>query len=200
MSTASIPSLTYFEGRGLGQFTRVLLHYLGIPFENITVSEISDALRATLPYGQLPVYRDGDFVLSQSSTIARYIAKKHNFMGSNIEEEFLVDQIVTSVHSDIFPAFASAATNPDKLKTLYPKFFGSYEKKLEENKFLVGSSITLADLYVYVCYDYVKFRGEAFSADELSDEKYPKLVELKKSFESNEGIAKYIKERPETKF
>ncbi|KAN0052889.1 hypothetical protein ACTA71_012369 [Dictyostelium dimigraforme] len=195
---STIPSLTYFQGRGLGQFSRVLLHYLNVPFENITVTEISDALRATLPYGQLPLYRDGDFVISQSSTIARYIAKKHNFMGKTLEEEFLVDQIVTSIHSDIFSAFSNP--NEEKIKAIYAKFFGSFEKKLQENGFLVGSSVTLADLYVYVGYDYIKFRGDSFFASELSDEKYPKIAELKKFFESNEGVAKYIKERPETKF
>ncbi|KAM9986036.1 hypothetical protein ACTFIZ_004297 [Dictyostelium cf. discoideum] len=198
MSTSSVPSLTYFEGRGLGQFSRVLLNYLGIPFENITVTEISDALRATLPYGQLPIYRDGDFAISQSSTIARYIAKKHNFMGKTLEEEFLVDQIVTAIHSDIFPAFNNPV--PEKLQKIYEKYFGSFEKKLQETGFLVGSSVTLADLYVYVGFDYIRFRGEAALASELSDEKYPKIAELKKFFESNEGVAKYIKERPETKF
>ncbi|KAM9971777.1 hypothetical protein ACTFIW_011760 [Dictyostelium discoideum] len=198
MSTSSVPSLTYFQGRGLGQFSRVLLSYLGIPFENITVTEISDALRATLPYGQLPIYRDGDFVLTQSSTIARYIAKKHNFMGKTLEEEFLVDQIVTSIHADIFPAFNNPV--PEKLQKLYEKYFGSFEKKLQETGFLVGSSVTLADLYVYVGFDYIRFRGEAALSSELSDEKYPKIAELKKFFESNEGVAKYIKERPETKF
>ncbi|EAL70474.1 hypothetical protein DDB_G0272632 [Dictyostelium discoideum AX4] len=198
MSTSSVPSLTYFQGRGLGQFSRVLLSYLGIPYENITVTEISDALRATLPYGQLPIYRDGDFVLTQSSTIARYIAKKHNFMGKNLEEEFLVDQIVTAIHADIFPAFNNPV--PEKLQKLYEKYFGSFEKKLQETGFLVGSSVTLADLYVYVGFDYIRFRGEAALSSELSDEKYPKIAELKKFFESNEGVAKYIKERPETKF
>ncbi|KAM9984817.1 hypothetical protein ACTFIY_009233 [Dictyostelium cf. discoideum] len=198
MSTSSVPSLTYFQGRGLGQFSRVLLSYLGIPYENITVTEISDALRATLPYGQLPIYRDGDFVLTQSSTIARYIAKKHNFMGKTLEEEFLVDQIVTAIHADIFPAFNNPV--PEKLQKLYEKYFGQFEKKLQETGFLVGSSVTLADLYVYVGFDYIRFRGEAALSSELSDEKYPKIAELKKFFESNEGVAKYIKERPETKF
>ncbi|KAN0027298.1 hypothetical protein ACTFIU_009988 [Dictyostelium citrinum] len=198
MSTSSIPSLTYFQGRGLGQYSRVLLSYLGIPFENITVTEISDALRATLPYGQLPIYRDGDLILSQSSTIARYIAKKNNFMGKTLEEEFLIDQIVTSIHSDILSAFSNPTE--EKLTKLYEKFFGSFEKKLQEKGYLVGSSVSLADLYVYVTFDYIKFRGEAYYSNLLSDEKYPKIVELKKFFESNEGVAKYIKERPETKF
>ncbi|EGC37550.1 hypothetical protein DICPUDRAFT_71962 [Dictyostelium purpureum] len=193
---SEVPSLTYSKARGFAQFARVALSYLNVPFENVTVETIDDALREKLPYGQLPIFRDGDFVVAQSQTIARYIAKKYNFAGKTLQEETKVDEVISAIHSDFFTALNPATLDKEKLKNnTFPKIFGKYNNELKEKKHLVGDSYTIADLYVYVAFEYIQFRG--FSED-VNATQYPQLEELKKYFESNAGVQEYLKNRPET--
>ena len=38
-------------------------------------------LQGSIPFGQLPVYKEGDFYISHMGSILRYIARKYNFEG-----------------------------------------------------------------------------------------------------------------------
>ncbi|EGC34770.1 hypothetical protein DICPUDRAFT_34423 [Dictyostelium purpureum] len=188
----NIPSLTYFNSRGLAQFIRVLHAYLNIPYNNIVIDTIDDVLRVQLPYSQLPIYRDGpDFILAQSSVIAKYVAAKHNFLGKSIQEQYKIDEVVTLIVADLFGILQTIRKGIDKV-------FGSLENKYNKSKFLVGDDYSLADLYAYVSFDYTIFLGK-ISASEAS-EKFVKLEENKNHFESNPGVIEYIKNRPDTKF
>ncbi len=85
-------SLTYFDGRGLAEVPRLVLAEAGVKFEDRRVKDIA-TLKAELPFGQVPLYQDGDFKLVQSQAIIRYVARTHNLYGKDAKEAALIDQI-----------------------------------------------------------------------------------------------------------
>ncbi|KAM9990643.1 hypothetical protein ACTFIY_006684 [Dictyostelium cf. discoideum] len=98
-------TLTYFNGRGLGQYIRVLLSYLEFPFDDIVMKDIvlTDEFRKTLPFVQLPVYSDDTIQnLSQTDIITKFIAKNNNFLGKTDIDQVRIDEIIMACHIDIF--------------------------------------------------------------------------------------------------
>ncbi|KAN0048161.1 hypothetical protein ACTA71_002556 [Dictyostelium dimigraforme] len=191
-------TLTYFNGRGLGQYIRVLLSYLEIPFEDIVMKDtvLTDEFRKNLPFGQLPVYSDNKIQnLSQTDAITKFIAKNNNFLGKSDMDQVRIDEIIMACHIDIFSGLYN---DIEKFKKVtLPRAFGKLEERLNEKQFLVGDCYTLADLYVYVTFDYVQFR---IPGELTSSERYPNLQKLKDYFESTKGVANYISKRPNTPF
>lgn len=72
-------SLTYFNFDGSrGQECRLALAVAGVPFEDIRLDRPQwMALKPTVPFGGLPVYREGDRVLAQSNAILTYVGRTH---------------------------------------------------------------------------------------------------------------------------
>lgn len=56
-----------------------------------------EAGQASWPFGQCPVYEDGDFRIGQSDAILRYIARQHGLYGSGAREESLIDSFLQGV-------------------------------------------------------------------------------------------------------
>jgi len=194
----STPSLTYFNGRGLAESIRLILTYLNIEFQDNRVESITDELRATLPYGQLPVYKDGDFTLAQSASITRYIAAKNNFDGKTFEERATADSINESLW-DLLRAIFKARDQPEAEKekvkaVVLPKFLAIWEKNLEKNQFVAGGdALTYVDLTFFGAIDYLPQLGYEF-------EGYPKIKEFQARIASIPQIKSYIEKRPVTKF
>jgi len=80
----SLPILTYFQFRGLAEPIRLLLHDLGLPFEDRRIDLFGDewkTMSPTLLFGQLPRLEiDGDS-LFQSQAILRRLARVHGVDG-----------------------------------------------------------------------------------------------------------------------
>ena len=92
--------LTYFAVRGRVDTIRLVLELVGAPytFEGITVEawRQGDAKARALgesPFGQLPVFRDGDLVLCQSQAILRHVARTYDLAGTTPKERAHVDEI-----------------------------------------------------------------------------------------------------------
>lgn len=80
----SLPVLTYFQFRGLGEPIRLLFHDLGLPFEDRRVDLFGEewkTLSPTLLFGQLPRLETGDGALFQSQAILRHLARVHGVDG-----------------------------------------------------------------------------------------------------------------------
>eukprot|EP01132_Coremiostelium_polycephalum_P000486 gene486-614_t len=96
----NIPKLYYFDGRGNGELSRLVLNYLEIKFEDIRIKSddfiLNDEQKNeySCTYGQIPIYIDDSIKVAESATIARYIARKHNFIGNGIIEQAKADEIV----------------------------------------------------------------------------------------------------------
>jgi len=95
--------LSYFDLRGRAEPARLLLHQAGVEFEDARVAAPWDelapwvALKPTTPFGQLPLLIADGVTISQSMTIARYIAKTYGLAGRNNLENAKMDELVDAI-------------------------------------------------------------------------------------------------------
>eukprot|EP01132_Coremiostelium_polycephalum_P001260 gene1260-1589_t len=194
----SLPTLTYFNGQGKAEIIRLILAYTNTKYNDNRVSEINDELRKDLPYGQLPVYRDGDVYIAQSIAIARYVAEKTGLQGKTLQQKAQIDEIVDSF-GDVLTAFFQSRGDEEKLKkykeVTIPKFFGVWEKKLTANKYIVGDSFSWGDIVVAHGYAYSVFLGL-----EEPLKPYTRVAALSNEFFANKQVADYVATRPASKF
>ncbi|XP_078702031.1 hematopoietic prostaglandin D synthase-like [Branchiostoma floridae x Branchiostoma belcheri] len=68
--------LTYFNGRGRGETIRLLFAAGGIKYEDVRIEGAQwPALKPNTPFGHLPILEVDGVTLSESATIARFVAK-----------------------------------------------------------------------------------------------------------------------------
>jgi|HubBroStandDraft_1064217.scaffolds.fasta_scaffold359012_2 glutathione S-transferase len=89
----SDPILTYFIFRGLGEPIRLLLHDLGLAFEDrrVNFGEEWDGLKPQMQFGQMPRLQIGDLTLFQSQAILRHLARTHGLVGETEAERIRCD-------------------------------------------------------------------------------------------------------------
>ena len=110
-------TLTYFPIRGRAEVPRLILEHAGAEYKDTRVTfEEWPALKATLPFGQLPNYEDSDVCIPQSMAIIRHLGRKHNLYGSNLAENARVDAVIEGA-TDFGTAF---------FKTIDEKFVSTH--------------------------------------------------------------------------
>jgi len=199
-SAMAQPSLTYFAGRGLGEIPRLLLAEAGVQYTDNRRENI-DELKASLPFGQVPLYEEPNGVrLVQSNTISRYIARQHNLYGKNAQEAALIDQWIDGI-GDFRAAFRGAKTDEEKAKfksEALPKWFGHFEKlahaNFEKHHVLVGDQFSWADIALYYVVDFVA--TDATHAGVLAN--HHTLAAVHKLVAERPRIAHWLKTRPVT--
>lgn len=77
---------------------------------NIGFGEHKSKLGDKLPFGQLPLYEEGDFSLGQSGTIVRYVAKKLGTKQAILQLADLIDGC-----SGLYPSDAQAAATAESI-------------------------------------------------------------------------------------
>jgi len=197
------PKLTYFNGRGLAEVTRLIFAEANVEYEDVRVSDIKD-LKSGLPWGQVPVYEEGDFKLAQSTAIARYVARKHGMYGKNAREAALIDSVVDAI-SDVRSKYIAVRNASEDKKEAekakfanetLPQWLGFFEKWLKANggEYFVGNSISLADFMVF---NSLANQKNEF-ANAFSD--CPNLLSFLDKVASRPRVAKWIKARPVSEF
>ncbi|XP_038656935.1 glutathione S-transferase P-like [Scyliorhinus canicula] len=149
-------TIIYFPVRGRCAAMRMLLADQGQVWkeEVIGMDQWSDGvLKKTCLFGQLPKFKDGDFVLFQSNAILRYLARKHDLYGKGDKEGAQIDMANAGVE-DLRIKYAILiykdydTGKEDFIKTL-PPALKPFEDLLAKNNggkdFLVGSKISFAD-------------------------------------------------------
>jgi len=209
--------LHYFNARGRAELVRYLLAYNKIAWEDVRYTKeewqakkASDGSCPNFPTGQLPVLeinKDGKtYYGTQSLSLARKIARKHNLVGKGEFEEYRCDEVVDAlsdlINYAVLAYLEQDAERKEKIKTRlrneeYPRILGFLEKRLKENggKHIVGDSWTWADFAVALFIDGLVKRG----VDEAKIvEKLPTLSALNNSVNAIPEIAAWIAKRPAT--
>nr|QNM80586.1 glutathione S-transferase sigma1 [Daphnia pulex] len=199
--------LYYFNVRGRGELSRLILHYAGVPFDDFRF-EGKDwpAFKSKMPFGQVPVLEvDGEKMLAQSHTIARYLARQHGLAGQNDWEQSQADMYVDCIY-DLHGAMRTPTweTDPVKQKELFDKVnqdtIQPHLEKVEQHLVknggghLVGQGLTWADIAYYAYFTtpiMTRLGGEVFS-------KAPQLKKLIETVGNNPNIKKYVETRPVT--
>ncbi|AUX48880.1 uncharacterized protein SOCE26_104230 [Sorangium cellulosum] len=196
--------LTYFPVRGRIEPARLMLELVGaryefeaIPMELWDGPEGKAQFLQITPFGQLPVLKDGAFVLCQSLAIDRYVARKLDLYGSTIEETARIDE-VTEIANELLlevglvcfgPNFhevraahrASTATKLDLLE----KYF--VRTSADAEHWVLPGRYTLADATMAFALESIWPLQPGLLDD------FPKLQHVMKAFFSADGVRSYVR-------
>ncbi|KAG8536277.1 hypothetical protein GDO81_026741, partial [Engystomops pustulosus] len=97
-------------------------------------------------FGQLPQFKDGDFVLYQSNTILRYLGRKYGIAGGSDQESALIDMVNDGVEDLRLKygrfRFYEFEAGKEKYEKDLPNQLSAFERILANNsngtKYLVG--------------------------------------------------------------
>lgn len=156
----------------------------------------------------MPVLNVDGFEIPQSAAITRYLARKFGFAGKTPEEEAWVDAVVDQF-KDFFAEFrklviakrvGKSAEELEKLtaEVIMPAmdvYFKVLNGLLEKSKsgYLIGDSITFADLYIADNIQTLKNYGLLEASGEQ-----PKLAAHLEKVYSHPNLKSYIASRPVT--
>ena len=213
--------LTYFAGRGLAETSRLLFAAANQPYKDSRFpvkvidwstytferKEFDDAKAAgklVRSLGKLPFLRTAEVVIPQSKAIERYLARQFNMFGETELESALVDAVCEHFR-DIKAVYQPLRklTGPDKkdkmehfFKETLKERFIAIEKSLSNTEWLVGTTLTLADICLY---DLVTF----FDAQELVQAALANASRLQHIFEKVQDLPEiqtWLSTRPVTPF
>jgi len=196
--------LTYFNIKALAEPIRFIFAYAGVEYEDNRIErENWPAVKENYPWGQLPVLQVGDKTLSQSNTIARYLAKKYDLRGDDDWEAAKMDEYADAL-TDFRGEWRKHFTEQDETKkaelkknfdeVVVPKYLSKFDKIVADNggQFLVGKRVSWIDLQLAHFLDFF-----AIQAPTLLDN-YENLKKLKESVFEIPQIKAWMEKRPVT--
>ncbi|XP_037028435.1 glutathione S-transferase 1-like [Bradysia coprophila] len=197
--------LTYFDMRGRAESIRILFALADVFYVDNRVRHTDFAkLKPSLPFGQLPTLTlDNGVVLSQSSTIGRFLAKKFGFHGKDEIESAQIDEICDCIvdhelaYWSCFDSKLEAATQKTRLENymsvITPKYFSKFDQNLERKngQYMVGESVTFADVRLV---NHIEFFSEMTETNLIAD--FPYLQELARNITNIPRIKKWMSQRP----
>jgi len=203
--------LTYFNGRGRAELSRLLFAAAGVKYEDDRF-EFADwptvKTKLDLPFGQVPLLSIDGKSYAQSVSIARYLAEKFGLAGKTDLDKLRADMIVHCLEDVVNPIYtANFESDEAKKETLMKKLkeeslptqFANLEKILKQNKggdsFFVGDSLTWADLNFIHNADFVYMVGFKLTDYLVA---YPKLKALHERVTKQPKVAEWIAKRPVT--
>ena len=193
--------LTYFNGRGRAELTRLIFAQAGVQYEDKRIAkEEWPELKPKTPNGSLPILEIDGKTLLGSIPIARFVAERFGLAGSNDIENTeiagVMDCLTDLVTSFLKVLFEKDETRKAELKKKFdeedsPKFLSLLEKRVTADGWLYGSKVTYVDIAFLNL-------SQRLPAEVLA--KYPGLKSVKDNVEALPNIAQWIKNRPVTQF
>jgi glutathione S-transferase len=170
-------SLTYFNGKGNAEVSRMMLHLADVPFDDIRAgrdfvwADMKAANGGSTNMNRLPVMQWGSIEIGQTKPIERLIAKTYGYHGSSDVEAAQIDAIVehvTDIRMDL--KMVKTRREGDELAEAVGHFMkgneeggalhwvSRVEKALDDGAkggFAVGNKLSLADFYLHQLLRYV---------------------------------------------
>lgn len=155
----------YWGIRGKGELVRYLATYLGVEFEDKTYSGLEEWQKEKEEFKNsgkflpnLPYLLDGDFHLSESVAIARYLVEKYGkseLLGKDVQSRALVSAIYSAVDDiNVYQVKSLNESYKEKFAEFEPKILYKLEQlnsKIGEKDTLLDY-LTLADFYTAIVY------------------------------------------------
>nr|QHU80030.1 glutathione S-transferase S2 [Bemisia tabaci] len=200
------PKLSYFPIKALAEPIRFVLSYAGEEFiDHRVIRDDWPAMKPKTPFGKLPILEIDGKVVTQSTAICRYYAKKSGIAGEDDWENLLIDATVGTI-DDLRSAIgayhydANEETKVKKydplVKETIPFYMERLEKQVEENGgYFVNGKLTWADLWFVGLLDYLNSMAK-FDITE----KYPSIKALKDKVLAVPAIKGWVAKRPATEF
>ncbi|OXA52352.1 glutathione S-transferase 1 [Folsomia candida] len=195
--------LTYFNMRGRAECIRMIFAAAGTKYEdNRIASEDWPAVKASTPWGQIPILEVGDKTLAQTITICRYLGHQLKLSGKDSWEAAKCDEYVDAVN-DLFNEWVKYffEKDPDKKIKAHadfksvplPKYlskFNDIQSKVD-GPYLIGKDLTWADIFIA---DKLNRLQETEGPDVLDP--YPNLKAFKEAVHAVPNIKAYVSQRP----
>jgi glutathione S-transferase len=179
---------------------RVMLEEKGIPYENERLAPVpkTPELLAMHPMGKIPILRDGDVVVPDSSVICAYLERKHpapalypqdaaelaaalfleEYSDTRISEVIGGLNFEMRVKPQIFkqdPDLARAA----ELRARLPEIYAYLESRLSEDREWLLARFGIADIAVGS-----QLQGLAFSGEEIDPARWPRTAAYRQAIEA----------------
>uniref|UniRef100_A0A6P7H0G5 glutathione transferase n=1 Tax=Diabrotica virgifera virgifera TaxID=50390 RepID=A0A6P7H0G5_DIAVI len=194
--------LTYFNVTGRAEPARVMLHYGGIPFEDVRIEHADwPSIKPTTPFGQLPVLEVDGKKYTQGTPLARYVANVVGLVGKTNEENLEIEIAVNIVSELLITAYEFKYDSDEekkkqhlkKLNELMAKYLPVLDEAARKNGgHLVENKLTWADIFFVTSYEDI--RNILKNKDIVED--FSGLQHLKKNVLSEKNIRQYIQNRP----
>uniref|UniRef100_A0AC35F950 Glutathione S-transferase n=1 Tax=Panagrolaimus sp. PS1159 TaxID=55785 RepID=A0AC35F950_9BILA len=198
--------LVYFDGRGIAEPARLILHFAKVDFEDFRFThEQWPELKPKTKTGKVPYLEFDGHTLVESYAIFRFLAREYGLAGKDKYEQALVDAIAdiqkdfrTNVSVWLYTKMGYRPGNADELKK--PHFYDSVEQYiplllnyLKESKsgFFAPSGLTWADFTVS------EFLITILQEESTILDKYPEMKEYLKRVKSVPQLKEYYASRKE---
>jgi glutathione S-transferase len=193
----SVPILTYFQFRGLGEPIRLLFEDLGRPFEDRRVDLFSDAwpaLSPQLPFRQLPRLEIDGHALFQSHAILRYLARANGLVGETDAERLRCDvgvEAARDLQQRLWDHFWSPGSDTEQAAKAFEDGqlageLAKLEAWLSYAPYVGGDRLLFADYFVLTVLD------EAGGFFPAALERAPALATYRRRMHQRPGIAAYM--------
>ena len=199
--------LNYFNGRGRAELVRWVFAAAGQEYEDVRFERDQwPNYKPKSPTGQAPFLEVNDngnsFILCQSVSIARFLARRHNLAGKGEQEQAEVDMYADQI-SDFMNEMAKSYYEKDeaKKKELEEKFATEtvpnnlkiFEARLAKTgSGFAASGLSYADLYLSALLEWFADKKEPALAH------FPHVKKLDDAVHANAGIAAWLAKRPVT--
>jgi len=213
--------LVYFNVKGLGETSRILLTLAGAEFEDyrypLQVVDLAsykfiktefdrDKANGKLvkSQGKVPYLEVDGQVISQSKAIERYISRRFNLLGDDEISAARIDSIGEGIR-DIKDLYFKEKRNPDGdlekwFSEVLPDKLNSLENLLDDETLFtsdhaVGGKLSYADVLLY------SFLREFFDNKEAAgraEEETTRIKKIVRSLSENNVLKRYLANRPET--
>ena len=214
--------LTYFNGRGLAETSRLVFAYTGTPYVDkrfpLEIVDFSkrqfkrkefDKAKAggelDLSLGKVPFLKTGGITLSQSKSIERFLAKRLGCMGTTDLETALIDAFCEHIR-DVKTSYQPYRQLEGEAKQEgLDKFFGeelpaklkALEKTLApSDRWVIGTSASLADITLFSLVEFFDDKSRVIKILEST----PKLFASYSNFSTLKQIKEWVDNRPVTPF
>nr|QUF59400.1 glutathione S-transferase GSTS4-1 [Brachionus angularis] len=202
--------LYYFNFRFRGEVIRLLFTIAGVPFEDVRFEPSKwSEYKKDAPFGTAPYLEitngSRTLTLAQTTSIARYLARKFRLAGKSIEEQAVVDMFGDQV-TDIMNEFVKTVQESDENKKkqimqhvqneVMPNNLKLFEARIAESRsgYLVPSGLTWTDLYLFNLLEML-----ADKKDQVL-QMFPNIKKLDQNIRSNPRIAAYLAKRQPSAF
>jgi glutathione S-transferase len=213
--------LSYFNGRGLAECSRLIFAHAGQDFEDKRYSlergPKGEYIRAEwdsvkgdaskFPFHKMPTLEVEGVVIPQSKAIERFLAKRFKLLGRNDIDAAIIQSIVEQIN-DLRAEWRIRRAKPDaEKKEAIENYFTEYLPKelpqlelLLENSgtgFFKGKKISYADIAMY---EWLGTFTENVAELDKAIEKFDRIKKLRTNVGEDEGIKAWVAKRPDTNF
>jgi glutathione S-transferase len=201
-------------GSSMSPFVRKVLAFAaekGIEVENVAASraDAPEGFHEASPFGKIPAFRDGDFMLADSSAIVHYlealkpdpelIPREAKARGKTIWFEEFADTILAPTCGRMFfnrivaPKFMGREGDPEAADKAeredLPPALDYLERVIPDTQHLVGDRLTLADLAVATCFANLRHLQVPIDSG-----RYPKVKAFAETMLSRPSFAKWLEQ------